>query len=59
MELLSYGEPSHERPGLLDADCTIRDLFGISDMAGEALTATRASWLHADPLFLFRTFSQP
>ncbi|WP_376706151.1 fumarylacetoacetate hydrolase family protein (plasmid) [Mesorhizobium sp. ISC25] len=38
MKLLRYGEVGSERPGLLDADGTIRDLSGhVSDIAGKAL----------------------
>jgi 2-keto-4-pentenoate hydratase/2-oxohepta-3-ene-1,7-dioic acid hydratase in catechol pathway len=38
MKLLRYGEVGSERPGLLDADGTIRDLSAhVSDIAGKAL----------------------
>ena len=38
MKLLRYGEPGREKPGLLDADGSIRDLSSvIADVAGEAL----------------------
>ena len=38
MKLLRYGEVGSERPGLLDADGTIRDLSGhVSEIAGKAL----------------------
>ncbi len=38
MKLLRYGPPRQEKPGLLDADGTIRDLSGvIADIAGDAL----------------------
>lgn len=38
MKLLRYGEVGSERPGLLDADGTIRDLSGhVPDIAGKAL----------------------
>ncbi|TIP41583.1 fumarylacetoacetate hydrolase family protein [Mesorhizobium sp.] len=38
MKLLRYGEAGSERPGLLDADGTIRDLSAnVIDIAGEAL----------------------
>ncbi|TIP55067.1 MAG: fumarylacetoacetate hydrolase family protein [Mesorhizobium sp.] len=38
MKLLRYGEAGSERPGLLDADGTIRDLSAhVTDIAGEAL----------------------
>ncbi|WP_135466707.1 fumarylacetoacetate hydrolase family protein [Crenalkalicoccus roseus] len=39
MKLLRYGPPGQERPGMLDASGTIRDLSGvIPDLAGEALS---------------------
>jgi 2,4-diketo-3-deoxy-L-fuconate hydrolase len=39
MKLLRYGEPGREKPGLLDASGTIRDLTGIiSDIDGSAVT---------------------
>src|SRR5215211_5863508 len=39
MKLLRYGPPGGEKPGLLDASDTIRDLSGtIPDLAGEALS---------------------
>ncbi|TJW68881.1 MAG: 2-hydroxyhepta-2,4-diene-1,7-dioate isomerase, partial [Mesorhizobium sp.] len=38
MKLLRYGEAGSERPGLLDAIGTIRDLSAhVTDIAGEAL----------------------
>jgi 2-keto-4-pentenoate hydratase/2-oxohepta-3-ene-1,7-dioic acid hydratase in catechol pathway len=38
MKLLRYGPPGRERPGLLDANGTIRDLSGvIADVGGDAL----------------------
>jgi 2-keto-4-pentenoate hydratase/2-oxohepta-3-ene-1,7-dioic acid hydratase in catechol pathway len=38
MKLLRYGEVGSERPGLLDADGTIRDLSAhVADIAGKAL----------------------
>ncbi|EAR52063.1 2-keto-4-pentenoate hydratase/2-oxohepta-3-ene-1 7-dioic acidhydratase [Oceanicola granulosus HTCC2516] len=38
MKLLRYGEPGAEKPGILDADGTIRDLSGlVPDLAGEVL----------------------
>lgn len=38
MKFLRYGEPGHERPGVLDADGTIRDLSDIfDDLAGSVL----------------------
>ena len=39
MKLLRYGPPGAEKPGLLDAAGTIRDLSGvIPDLAGDALS---------------------
>lgn len=39
MKLLRYGPPGQEKPGLLDADGTIRDLSAeVPDLAGEALS---------------------
>ena len=39
MKLLRYGAPGAEKPGLLDANGTMRDLTGIvDDIAGEALS---------------------
>ena len=39
MKLLRYGPPGQEKPGLLDAAGTIRDLSGvIPDLAGDALS---------------------
>jgi 2-keto-4-pentenoate hydratase/2-oxohepta-3-ene-1,7-dioic acid hydratase in catechol pathway len=38
MKLLRFGQPGHERPGLLDSNGVIRDLSGvIPDLAGNAL----------------------
>ena len=38
MKLLRYGEVGSERPGLLDADGTIRDLSAyVADVAGTVL----------------------
>jgi 2-keto-4-pentenoate hydratase/2-oxohepta-3-ene-1,7-dioic acid hydratase in catechol pathway len=38
MKLLRYGAPGREKPGLLDANGTIRDLSGvIADLGGDAL----------------------
>jgi 2,4-diketo-3-deoxy-L-fuconate hydrolase len=40
MKLVRYGEPGREKPGLIHADGTIRDLCGIiPDLAGEHLSA--------------------
>ncbi len=39
MKLLRYGPPGQEKPGMLDASGTIRDLSGVvPDIAGEALS---------------------
>jgi len=38
MKFLRYGEPGHERPGVLDAEGTIRDLSDVlDDLAGSVL----------------------
>ena len=54
MKLLRYGAPGAERPGLLDADGTIRDLSGIvSDIDGAALSPDSLTRLAAlDPATL-------
>ena len=40
MKLLRYGNPGHEKPGLLDAQGQIRDLSQVChDIAGETLSA--------------------
>lgn len=54
MKLLRYGEPGAERPGMLDADGTIRDLSGVvDDIAGEVLGAEGLARLAAlDPASL-------
>lgn len=42
MKLLRYGAPGREKPGVLDASGTIRDLSGvIADIAGDALSPAR------------------
>ncbi|MDJ0388640.1 fumarylacetoacetate hydrolase family protein [Roseomonas sp. E05] len=39
MKLLRFGAPGQEKPGLLDADGTIRDLSGVvPDLAGDVLS---------------------
>lgn len=39
MKLLRYGNPGEERPGLLDAGGTVRDLSGhVADLDGAALS---------------------
>lgn len=38
MKLLRYGEPGHERPGLIDADGKIRDLSQhVADLGGQTI----------------------
>lgn len=51
MKLLRYGEPGQEKPGLLDAEDTIRDLSDhIADIGGKALDpATLAQLSKLDP----------
>ena len=51
MKLLRYGEAGSERPGLLDADGTIRDLTGhVADIGGKALDpASLATLAKLDP----------
>ncbi|WP_136619541.1 MULTISPECIES: fumarylacetoacetate hydrolase family protein [Mesorhizobium] len=51
MKLLRYGEVGSERPGLLDADGTIRDLTGhVTDIGGKALDpASLADLAKLDP----------
>ena len=40
MKLLRYGRPGREKPGLLDAGGTLRDLSGVlDDIAGDALAS--------------------
>ena len=51
MKLLRYGDLGAEKPGMLDANGTIRDLSGhIKDFSGESLSDTTFSKLRAlDP----------
>jgi 2-keto-4-pentenoate hydratase/2-oxohepta-3-ene-1,7-dioic acid hydratase in catechol pathway len=51
MKLIRHGAPGQERPGLVDADGTLRDLSAhLDDIAGEALDPTALKRLHAiDP----------
>lgn len=51
MKLLRYGETGSEKPGLLDADGTIRDLSGhIADIGGKAIEpASLAALAKLDP----------
>ena len=54
MKLLRFGAPGREKPGLLDARGTIRDLAAVvGDLAGPALlpeSLARLSALNADDL---------
>ena len=39
MKLLRYGDAGAEKPGMLDADGTLRDLSGVvDDIAGDVLS---------------------
>ena len=51
MKLLRYGDPGAEKPGMLDADGTIRDLCGVvADIDGSVLGPERLAELAAlDP----------
>lgn len=51
MKLLRYGETGSEKPGLLDADGTIRDLSGhVADIGGKAIEpASLAALAKLDP----------
>ncbi len=51
MKLLRYGPAGHEKPGMLDASGTIRDLSGvIDDIAGKVLSPQGLAMLRAlDP----------
>ncbi|WP_373354029.1 fumarylacetoacetate hydrolase family protein [Pseudoroseicyclus sp. CXY001] len=61
MKLLRYGPPGAEKPGLLDADGTIRDLSGVvPDLAGEALTPEGLAQIAAaDPATLPKVEGNP
>ncbi len=54
MKLLRYGAPGAEKPGMLDATGTIRDLSGVvTDIAGDVLTPAGLARLAAiDPATL-------
>lgn len=54
MKLLRYGAPGAEKPGMLDATGTIRDLSGVvADIAGDVLTPAGLARLAAiDPATL-------
>ena len=48
MKLFRYGEPGHEKPGVLDAQGTLRDLSGVvDDIAGDVLTNAGLAKLRA------------
>ena len=48
MKLLRYGPAGHEKPGMLDASGTIRDLSGvIDDIAGKTLSPESLAKLRA------------
>lgn len=61
MKLLRYGEAGSERPGLLDADGTIRDLTGhVTDIGGKALDpAALATLAKLDPKSLPAVSGKP
>ncbi|MEW9805673.1 fumarylacetoacetate hydrolase family protein [Mesorhizobium marinum] len=61
MKLLRYGEPGLEKPGLLDAAGSIRDLSGIvPDIAGDTLSPDGLARLAAiDPATLPRAEGSP
>jgi ureidoglycolate lyase len=61
MKLLRYGEPGAERPGLIDADGTIRDLSGqIPDIDGATLSPASLATLAAiDPASLPKVEGNP
>ncbi|WP_419900525.1 fumarylacetoacetate hydrolase family protein [Roseomonas sp. USHLN139] len=61
MKLLRYGPPGQEKPGLLAADGTIRDLSGvIADLSGEALSEAGLAKLAAlDPASLPKVDGNP
>jgi 2,4-didehydro-3-deoxy-L-rhamnonate hydrolase len=61
MKLVRFGEPGHERPGLIDADGQLRDLSAvIPDIAGEHIGNAGIARLRAlDPSTLPRVDGQP
>lgn len=61
MKLLRFGPPGEEKPGLLDASGTIRDLSGIvDDIAGHVLSdASLARLRDVDPSILPAVGGQP
>ena len=61
MKLLRYGPVGQEKPGMLDADGTLRDLAGtVDDIAGETLSPAGLAKLQAlDPASLPRVAGNP
>lgn len=61
MKLVRYGPPGGEKPGLLAADDSLRDLSGeIEDLSGLALSPAELARLHAlDPSSLPRVSGDP
>lgn len=61
MKLLRYGTPGREKPGLLDADGSIRDLSGVlPDIAGDALLPESLARIRTlDPASLPRVDGAP
>ena len=61
MKLLRYGEAGAEKPGLLDAQGSVRDLHGIvDDIAGETLTPSGLATLRdIDPQTLPVVLGEP
>jgi 2-keto-4-pentenoate hydratase/2-oxohepta-3-ene-1,7-dioic acid hydratase in catechol pathway len=61
MKLLRYGPPGREKPGLLDANGTIRDLSGvIADIGGDALLPESLAKLRQlDPATLLEVNGNP
>ncbi|MEF2070535.1 fumarylacetoacetate hydrolase family protein [Consotaella aegiceratis] len=51
MRLVRFGEPGHEKPGLIDGDNVLRDLSGeVADIAGEVLSRHKMDFLRGlDP----------
>ena len=62
MKLLRYGEPGHERPGLLDPQGIIRDIGAVlgGDLVGDFLSPASLARVHAaDPTNLPRVEGNP
>ena len=61
MKLLRYGEPGAEKPGMLDADGTLRDLSGhVADITGAVLDDATLDRLRAlDPASLPEVTGDP